>query len=86
MVSIARQEVKTKMAFTIHDFQDLLRIIETQPGWRQQLKRALFPDLDLERSFQEMNAAVTRLAASQEILQQDVSVLKQDTVLLGRGA
>jgi hypothetical protein len=64
------------MAFTIHDFQDLLRIIETQPGWRQQLKRALFPDLDLERSFQEMNAAIAHLAAGQEILRQDVFVRK----------
>jgi hypothetical protein len=70
------------MAFTVNDFQDLLRIIETQPGWRQQLKRALFPDLDLEKSFQEMNAAITRLAAGQELLRQDVSVLKQDVSVL----
>ncbi len=70
------------MAFTVHDFQDLLRIIEMQPGWRQQLKRALFPDLDLEKSFQEMNAAIARLAVGQDALRQDVSVLKQDVKIL----
>ncbi len=70
------------MSFTIHDFQDLLQIIETQPGWRQQLKRALFPDLDLEKSFQEMNAAIARLAIGQESLLQDVSALKQDVSVL----
>ncbi len=74
--------MKTKLAFTIHDFQDLLQIIETQPGWRQQLKRALFPDLDLEKSFQEMNAAIARLAVGQAVLLQDVSVLKQDVSVL----
>lgn len=66
------------MSFTVNDFRDLLHIIEVHPEWRLQLKRALFPDLDLEKSLQEMQAAIARLAIGQDALRTDVEILKQD--------
>ena len=65
------------MSFTVNDFRDLLHLIEVHPEWRLQLKRALFPDLDLEKSLQEMQAAIARLAIGQDALRSDVGGLKQ---------
>ena len=70
------------MSFTVNDFRDLLHIIEVHPEWRLQLKRALFPDLDLEKSLQEMQAAIARLAIGQDALRTDVEILKQDVAIL----
>ena len=70
------------MSFTVNDFRDLLHIIEVHPEWRLQLKRALFPDLDLEKSLQEMQAAIARLAIGQDALRTDVEILKQDVGIL----
>ena len=65
------------MSFTVNDFRDLIHLIEVHPEWRLQLKRALFPDLDLEKSLQEMQAAIARLAIGQDALRSDVGGLKQ---------
>ena len=70
------------MSFTVNDFRDLLHLIEVHPEWRLQLKRALFPDLDLEKSLQEMQAAIARLAIGQDALRTDVEILKQDVGIL----
>ncbi len=70
------------MSFTVNDFRDLLHLIEVHPEWRLQLKRALFPDLDLEKSLQEMQAAIERLAIGQDALRTDVEILKQDVAIL----
>lgn len=84
------------MAFTVYDFEDLLKIIEAKPEWRSRLQRALFPEIDLPKAFQSlaasqaemstllkrMDARVERLEIGQEQLRQDVSVLKQDVNVL----
>ena len=70
------------MSFTVNDFRDLLHLIEVHPEWRLQLKRALFPDLDLEKSLQEMQSAIARLAIGQDALRTDVEILKQDVGIL----
>ncbi|HMT22015.1 MAG TPA: hypothetical protein PKE20_12360 [Promineifilum sp.] len=70
------------MSFTVNDFRDLLHLIEVHPEWRLQLKRALFPDLDLEKSLQEMQVAIARLAIGQDALRTDVEILKQDVGIL----
>ena len=70
------------MSFTVNDFRDLLHLIEVHPEWRLQLKRALFPDLDLEKSLQEMQVAIARLAIGQDALRTDVEILKQDVAIL----
>ena len=48
------------MAFTVDDFQDLLRLLEARPEWRAQLRRLLIPDDVLE-----LPALVARLAEAQ---------------------
>ncbi len=73
------------MLMTETSFSELVQFINTHPEWRQKLLKALFPDLDLAKAFQN-------LAESQQQLQQvmleltervghiekDVSVLKED--------
>ena len=86
------------MAFTVYDFEDLLKIIEAKPEWRSRLQRALFPEIDLPKAFQSlaasqaemssllkrMDARVERLEIGQEQIKQDVGVLKQDVGVLKR--
>lgn len=84
------------MSFTVHDFEDLLKIMEAKPEWRSRLQRALFSEIDLPKAFQtlavsqaemssllkRMDARVERLEIGQEQLKQDVGVLKRDTATL----
>ena len=84
------------MAFTVYDFEDLLKIIEAKPEWRSRLQRALFPEIDLPKAFQSlaasqaemssllkrMDARVERLEIGYEQIKQDVGVLKQDVGVL----
>ena len=84
------------MPFTVNDFEDLLKIIETKPEWRGQLRRALFPEIDVPKALQmlaesqvqtnallkRLDARVERLEIGQEQLKQDVGVLKQDVGVL----
>lgn len=42
------------MAFTVNDFEDLLKIIEAQPEWRSRLRRALFPEIDVPKALQSL--------------------------------
>ena len=84
------------MAFTVYDFEDLLKIIEAKPEWRSRLQRALFPEIDLPKAFQSlaasqaemssllkrMDARVERLEIGYEHIKQDVGVLKQDVGVL----
>ncbi len=71
--------------FTFSDFEELVHIIDSRPEWRQRLKRALFPETDLEIALRELaesgrhlDAVIAKLSIGQDQLKQDVSVLKQD--------
>ena len=71
--------------FTFSDFEDLVQIIDEHPEWRMRLKRAIFPETDLEIALRELaesrkylESVVAKLLIGQDVLKQDVSVLKQD--------
>jgi cell division protein FtsB len=80
------------MAFTVQDFDDMLKILEARPEWRRKMVRVLFPEIDLAKALQELaeeskltQAALRRLeetmsrfAIGQQRLETDVTVLKQD--------
>ncbi len=64
------------MAFTVNDFEDLLKIIEVQPEWRSRLRRALFPEIDVAKALQtlaesqlQINALLKRIDARIERLE-----------------
>lgn len=76
----------------VQTFADLLRIINTHPEWREQLVRALFPDIDIVKAIQELiksqeavlallqelTIRVTKLEESVAVLKTDVAGLKTD--------
>ena len=51
------------MAFTVYDFEDLLKIIEAKPEWRSRLQRALFPEIDLPKAFQSLAASQAEMSS-----------------------
>lgn len=70
------------MAFTVNDFEDLLKIIEAQPEWRSRLRRALFPEIDVAKALQtlaesqiQINALLKRIDARAERLETKVEHL-----------
>jgi len=50
------------MPFTVAEFRDLIRILRTQPEWRAELLRVLFPEalVDLPRAMEELAEAQRR--------------------------
>ena len=50
------------MPFTVTEFRDLIRILHTQPEWRAELLRVLFPEalVDLPRALEELAEAQRR--------------------------
>ena len=57
------------MPFTVTEFRDLIRILHTQPEWRAELLRVLFPEalVDLPRALEELAEAQRR---TEETLEQ----------------
>lgn len=53
------------MAFTVNDFEDLLKIIEAQPEWRSRLRRALFPEIDVPKALQSLAESQQALLKAQ---------------------
>ncbi len=43
--------------FTVRDMPSLIEVINTHPEWRNELRRALFPEIDLPRAFYELAEA-----------------------------
>jgi hypothetical protein len=77
------------VAFTVHEFDDLIKILDAQPEWRSRLRRALFPEIDVPKALQELaeaqkrtEAAIKELVIGQDKLRSDVGVLKQDVGVL----
>ena len=55
------------MPFTVNDFSDLLHLINTHPEWRQKLRQALFPEIDVPQAFQDLAAIIKRLDERLEV-------------------
>ena len=55
------------MAFTVHDFHDMVVILESEPSWRQELRRLV-----------ELKTDVSQLKTDVSQLKTDVSQLKTD--------
>lgn len=55
------------MAFSVQDFHDLVRLLETHPEWRAELRRLLLTDelLELPRLVRELAAKVDALTEAQ---------------------
>jgi len=49
--------VKEFPMFTVRDMPSLIEVINTHPEWRNELRRALFPEIDLPRAFHELAEA-----------------------------
>jgi hypothetical protein len=71
--------------FTFSDFEDLVQIIDEHPEWRMRLKRAIFPETDLEIALRELaesrkylESVVAKLLIGQDVLKQDMAEVKQD--------
>jgi ABC-type transporter Mla subunit MlaD len=60
------------MAFTVHDFQDLLHLLNTHPEWQQALRRAILDD-----EFLQLPQIVRELAKAQQRTEQRVEELAE---------
>lgn len=58
------------MGITVKDFPDLIQIINAHPEWRSRLRKALFPDIDLSKSLQDLHHSLRELAEEQKLTQQ----------------
>ena len=67
------------MAFSVEDFQDLLRLLEARPEWRAELRRLLIPDevLDLPNALNRLAESVQRLSDKVASLTDDVQRLTE---------
>lgn len=76
------------MAFSVDDFQDLLRLLEARPEWRAELRRLLIPEevLDLPavvgQGQTRLESALTRLAEAQELTNERVGRLEAGQIRL----
>ena len=48
------------MDLMINSVHDLIHILNTRPEWRRQVKRALFPEINLEKALKELADAQRR--------------------------
>src|SRR5881398_2051250 len=76
---MARGTRHSAMAFTVEDFQDLVRLLEERPEWRAELRRLLLPDevLRLPAVLQELAERVQQLATAQQRTEQEVASLRE---------
>ncbi|MFN7162486.1 MAG: hypothetical protein ACK4NB_05445 [Fimbriimonadales bacterium] len=67
------------MAFTVTDFEDLLRILEEKPEWRQRMREAILGRqwLELPEKFQQLVEVVQSLAEAQRRTEQRVEELAE---------
>jgi hypothetical protein len=67
------------LAFSVEDFQDLLRLLEARSEWRAELRRLLIPDevLDLPNALNRLAESVQRLSDKVASLTDDVQRLTE---------
>jgi len=84
------------MVMTETTFSEFVTFINTHPQWRHKLAKALFPDIDVAKAFQnlaesqrqmqqilqEMTDRMGHAEGNIELLKEDVSVLKEDVSVL----
>lgn len=63
------------MSFTVHDFSDLIEILNTQPEWRQMLRQTLYPEMDLVHILEELMTMQRELVATQQELKALVATI-----------
>jgi outer membrane murein-binding lipoprotein Lpp len=63
-------DLRSLMAFTVHDFQDLLSILEQQPEWRAQLRRLVLSDAGID-----LPATLQAIAAAQHLTDERLAAL-----------
>ncbi|MCS7234813.1 MAG: hypothetical protein RMM30_02380 [Armatimonadota bacterium] len=68
--------MRPAMAFTVEDFQDLLRLLREHPEWKDQLRQVLLAD-GLAGTLQELAQEVRRLAEAQARTAEELRVLAQ---------
>lgn len=69
------------MTFAVHEFDDLIKILNAQPEWRSQLRRALFPEIDIPKALQELVDVQRR---TEEALHRLVAAIDRLTSQQGR--
>jgi len=67
------------MAFTVEDFEDLLRILEERPEWQERMRRAILTRdlLELPADFAQLRQIVQELAEAQRRTEQRVEELAE---------
>ena len=67
------------MAFTVEDFEDMLRILEEKPEWQERMRRAILTRdlLELPERFAELRQVVQELAEAQRRTEQRVEELAE---------
>lgn len=67
------------MPFSVSDFQDLLRLLETQPEWRSELRRLLLSEefLRLPQQIAELTSVVRELAETQRRAEERLSRVEE---------
>jgi phage shock protein A len=78
--------------FSVHDFDDMMRILEAQPEWRSRMRRALFPEIDVPKALERLSESTAALLASMrdlrdffESFKSGQTSLQQDTQDLKAG-
>ncbi len=67
------------MAFTVEDFQDLVRLLEERPEWRAELRRLLLPEeiLGLPAVVRELAEQVRSLVEAQQRTEAELASLRE---------
>jgi multidrug efflux pump subunit AcrA (membrane-fusion protein) len=67
------------MAFTVEDFEDMLRILEERPEWQERMRRAILTRdlLELPAEFAQLRQIVQELAEAQRRTEQRVEELAE---------
>lgn len=63
------------MAFTVQDFDDMLKILEARPEWRRKMVRVLFPEIDLPKALQDLAEAQNRTEVALQRLEDAIDRL-----------
>ncbi|HSX81831.1 MAG TPA: hypothetical protein VLQ80_25105, partial [Candidatus Saccharimonadia bacterium] len=74
------------MPFTVDEFHDLIRLVESHPEWRAELRRLVLTDelLTLPEQVGALTREVTTLATTQQRLAEQMTALTIQVTALAR--